>query len=354
MLRDNTTATSMDQQSFSQNQVDREAVKRLPVIDVSPFVADGAESARRHVAAELRAACINVGFFYVVNHGISRQELADCEAFAHRFFELPFDTKMKFRAEAAARPGYVRIGGVNPANTLGKSPDLKERFVMVRNLTVESLTADSLAHWPPDDVLPDFTHFMKGHLQRRTALAHALARAFALSVFMPENFFDPFFAQMALVSLINYYPSLDQAALSRSQWSFSPHTDYGGFTLLSQDAIGGLQVKNAAGDWIDAPPIENAFVVNIGDLMARWTNEIFTSNLHRAANVSGVARVSIPFFASPHPAAVIECIETCQSANRPRRYPPVTCGEYLRHLITQSDSTGRPGISERTSERLKA
>ena len=87
--------------------------------------------------------------------------------------------------------------------------------------------------------------------------------------------------------------------------------------------------------------------------MARWTNDLYTSNLHRAANVSGVSRVSIPFFASPHPDAVIECIETCKSAERPARYPSVRCGEYLRQLITQSDTTGRPGISKGTSERLK-
>jgi isopenicillin N synthase-like dioxygenase len=195
---------------------------------------------------------------------------------------------------------------------------------------------------------------MRAHLQKRTVLAHALARAFALSLFVPENYFDPFFKEMALVSVINYYPSLDEAAVNRNQWSLSPHTDYGGFTLLSQDSICGLQVKNAAGDWIAAPPIENTFVVNIGDLMARSTNDVYTSNLHRAKNASGVARVSVPFFASPHPEAFIECIETYQSADRPARHPGVTCGEYLRRLITQSDSTGRPGISEQTSQRLKA
>lgn len=347
------TATSVAGRSVSDAPTEREAVKRLPVIDVSSFISGNDAATRRRTAMELRAACINVGFFYISGHGIPKQELDDCESLAHRFFELPLDVKMKFGSQAAGRPGFVRVGGVNPAATAGKNPDIKERFVMVRDLTAESLASPSLAHWPSDDVLPGFTRFMQGHLQNRTRLAHALALAFALSLFVSEDYFDPYFKEMALVSVINYYPSLDAAALSRSQWSFSPHTDYGGFTLLSQDSIGGLQVKNSVGDWIDAPPIENTFVVNIGDLMARWTNDVYTSNLHRAANVSGVARVSVPFFASPHPDAFIECIETCQSADRPPRHPGVTCGEYLRRLITQSDSTGRPGISERTAERLK-
>ncbi len=332
---------------------EREAVERLPVIDISPFITGGDLAARRRVAAELRTACINVGFFYLSGHGISKQELDDCEGFAHRFFGLPLDIKMRFRAESAGQPGFVRVGGVDPSNTKDKAPDLKERFVMVRDLTSEALSNPRTSHWPPDDVLPGFTRFMQQHLRRRTALAQALARVFALSLFVSEDYFDPYFRQMALVSLINFYPSLDEAALSNNQWSFSPHTDYGGFTLLSQDTIGGLQVRNSAGDWIDVSPIEDTFVVNIGDLMARWTNDIYTSNLHRAANVSGAARVSIPFFASPHPDALIDCIETCKSETRPSRYPGVVCGEYLRQLITQSDKTGRPGMSQKTSERLK-
>ncbi len=332
----------------------REAVKSLPVIDVSPFVSGGDETARRNTAMALRAACINVGFFYIEGHGISQQELDDCEAAAHRFFDLPLETKMQVRAETAAGTGFVRVGGVNPAATAGKSPDLKERFVMVRNLTTGSLSERRTAHWPSEQMAPGFTALMQSHMQKRTQLAHAMARAFALSLYLPENWFDPYFKEMALVTLINFYPPLDEAALHHHKWSFSPHTDYGGFTLLSQDAIGGLQVRNAAEEWIDVPPIPGTFVVNIGDLMARWTNDIYTSNLHRARNVSGRSRVSMPFFAAPHPDAVIECLQTCQSPERPPRYPAVTCGEYLRQLITQSDSTGRPGISDRTSERLKA
>ena len=135
---------------------------------------------------------------------------------------------------------------------------------------------------------------------------------------------------MAFVSLINYYPPLDAATVKQNQWSFSPHTDYGGFTLLSQDALGGLQVRNCAGEWIAVPPLEGTFVINIGDLMAMWTNDLYASTLHRAANVSGAARISIPFFASPHPSTVIRCIETCQSPGNPPRYLPVTAGEYVR------------------------
>jgi isopenicillin N synthase-like dioxygenase len=86
--------------------------------------------------------------------------------------------------------------------------------------------------------------------------------------------------------------------------------------------------------------------------MAMWTNDLYTSNLHRAANVSGVARISIPFFASPNGSAVIRCIETCQSPDNPARHEPVTAGEYMRRLITHADTAGKPGVSAKTAERL--
>jgi isopenicillin N synthase-like dioxygenase len=201
-------------------------------------------------------------------------------------------------------------------------------------------------------MLPGFTSFMKAHLAKRVVLAQAAARAFALSLELSEDDFDPFFRHLGVVSIINYYPPLTPEALKQRRWSFSPHTDYGGFTLLSQDNLGGLQVRNVAGEWIDVPPIEGAFVVNLGDLMARWTNDLYQSNLHRALNVSEDARISIPFFASPVDTGVIECLKTCQSPGNPPRYASVIAGEYIRSLMEQADRTGRPGISEKTAARM--
>jgi isopenicillin N synthase-like dioxygenase len=157
---------------------------------------------------------------------------------------------------------------------------------------------------------------------------------------------------LGTTSQINYYPPLDPGTVKRTQWSSSPHTDYGAFTMLSQDSLGGLQVRNSAGEWIDVPPIPGTFVVNIGDLMATWTNDLYTSNLHRALNVAPKARISIPFFVYPQGASVIRCLETCQGPGNPPRYAPVTAGEYVLALVQQADRTGRPGLSVRTAKRL--
>ena len=338
---------------FSGTAGDREAVKVLPVIDISAFITHGSEAARDSAAKALRSACINTGFFYISGHGIPKAKLDKSIALSHAFFELPLDLKMQYRAKTMADPGYIRVGGVNPENVDAAVTDLKERLSMSRGMTPGAITGSNTSQWPANKDLPEFSRFMQAHLLARQTVANALFRVFARSLYLPENYFDRYFVDTSHASLINYYPRLDEAAVSRNQWSFAPHTDYGAFTILSQDEIGGLQVRNFAGDWIDVPPIEGTFVINIGDLMARWTNDVYTSNLHRARNVSGAARVSIPYFVSPHPDAFIECIETCKGADRPQKYPGIASGAYIHRLVAQSNSTGRPGVSEQTSERLK-
>jgi isopenicillin N synthase-like dioxygenase len=350
-----TLVDDIDARAFSR---ERKPVQHIPVIDISPFVSASETAARTKVAEALRMACIDVGFFYLSGHSIPSGELDEAISWGHRFFDLPLETKMRFRSTAPAETGFVRVGGINPEANADKAADLKERFVLARELgasvSSNGVGAGALSRWPTDDVLPGFTQFMTAHLSKRIALARAIVRAFALSLHLPETYFDRYYEQMALVSLINYYPPLDAATVKKEQWSFSPHTDYGGFTLLSQDSLGGLQVRNSTGEWINVPPIDNTFVVNIGDLMAMWTNDLYTSNLHRAANVSGAARISIPFFASPKGDSVIRCIETCQSPENPPRYPPVTAGEYIRSLIAKGDASGRPSVSAKTAERLRA
>ena len=123
--------------------------------------------------------------------------------------------------------------------------------------------------WPEESVLPGFAAFMKAHMARRMQLARRLVRVFALSLDLPEDYFDGMFRLSGGTMIINYYPSQGDRMLPPGQWNFSPHTDYGAFTLLLQDSLGGLEALNADGQWIDVPPIPGTFVVNLGDMFQR-------------------------------------------------------------------------------------
>src|SRR5262249_42776111 len=135
------------------------------------------------------------------------------------------------------------------------------------------------------------------------ALAQNLGRALARSLGLSEMHFAETVGRFGGTLVYNYYPALDPANIDRTQWSFSPHTDYGSFTVLLQDQQGGLQVRNAAGHWIDVAPLPGTLVVNIGDMLAMVTNDLYTSNLHRVLNFSGKERLSVSLFVSPPPLA---------------------------------------------------
>jgi isopenicillin N synthase-like dioxygenase len=183
-------------------------------------------------------------------------------------------------------------------------------------------------------------------------LAKALCRGFSLSLGLPEEYLADFHDRMGCIHSLNYYPATPEGR--EPDWGFSPHSDYGSFTMLVQDESGGLEARDADGKWIEIPPIPGTMVVNVGDLLQRWTNDVYVSSLHRVLNRGRAARMSISFFVYANPRAEIACLETCRSADRPERYGSVVAGEYIKLLLTQYYTSGRTGISEKTAERLKA
>lgn len=337
----------------------RKAVTRLPVIDMAPFAGDGSDAARRAVARALREACIDIGFFYLAGHGIPQQDFDEVVAMGHRFFALPLAEKMKLHSnKSPARLGYRGFGGPNPEANPDKIPDVKERFHMNRELLPGEPEAGrrgaGLSQWPDEAVLPGFAAAMQRHIVERCRVARQLARAFALSLELPEDHFDATYRYLSGSLVLNYYPAVDPARLRDKQWSFSPHTDYNAFTLLYQDAVGGLQIMNLDGAWIDVPPVPGTMVVNIGDLFATWTNDLFTSTLHRVLNLSPDARISVPLFASPNGATVISCLETCTGPGNPPKYKPIEAEAYVSKMLDEAYRTGLPALGAKTASRLGA
>ena len=315
----------------------------IPVIDLA-----GSFSARReereHVAAQIRAACLDTGFFYVANHRVPQALVEAQFECARRLFALPLEVKLGLHMKnSPSTSGYEPVGGQvldsQDAAAEKAPPDLKESYYFAMELPDEHPWAQKrirgFGHnqWPP---LAGFREQTLAYQAAMRSLGDRVLALLALSLELPEDFFAPFYDMPGTTLRLLCYPPHPRAAQA-NQLGAGAHTDWGGVTLLAQDSLGGLEVRNAAGEWLQATPIPGTFVVNLGDLMQRWTNGVYRSNMHRVKNNSGSReRYSIPFFYGPRPDSRIECMPTCAGADRPARYAPCTAAEHTYEMFKRS------------------
>lgn len=296
----------------------------IPVIDVSCL--HGGDGAAMRVAAEgIASACERIGFFYIVEHGVDWRSVEAVFAEARRFFDQPDAFKKRLLFDANDR-GYKGPGNITVP---GYPPDLKEVFDLGVDLPADhpEVVAGKPFHGPnqwPD--LPGFRETLTAYYDSVSGLGNELMRLFALALDLDEDYFLPCHENAHVTWRIMRYFAGDYAP---GQYGTAPHTDFGTITLLAQDDLGGLEVYSRDGEWIRAPSIERAFVVNIGDLMACWSNDRFTSTAHRVLNRSNRDRYSIPMFYNPAFDTVAECLPSCHDAANPPRYAPIRYGEYI-------------------------
>jgi isopenicillin N synthase-like dioxygenase len=320
------------------------AATDIPVIDLAPgFSPD--QAARRRVAWDIHKACRETGFFYISNHRVTPGLVADQFAWSRRFFDLPLDQKLAIHMRnSPTRAGYEPIGGQvldsQDKNSGPGAPDLKESFYVGVELPDDDPTAKMLMRgyghnlWPAG--LPGFREQMLAYQKELQSLADHVLRLLALSIDVEEAFFQPYFDTPVKTVRLIKYPA-QPGEVTGNQIGAGAHTDWGAITILAQDSIGGLEVRTVEGEWIEAPPIPDTFVVNLGDLLARWTNDIYTSNFHRVKNNSrNESRYSVPFFYNPRRSAQIDAIPTCVSDDHPRKYPCVTAAEHLDEMFRRS------------------
>ena len=299
---------------------------RIPVIDMAPL-SGGDRAAIAAVGQALLDAAQRVGFFYVRNHAVPQPLIDRVYALSRRFFALPPEVKQSVRINALHR-GFLAIGA---ARMYDKARiDLKESFIWGPELGLDDpdVTAGKPLmgpnQWPA--VMPELAPTLTDYSRAVMDCGRSLLRGFAVSLGLDPDFFGERFAKpLARCSLIYYPPQPPESG--SDQFGVAPHTDYGGLTLLNQDDTGGLQVRTRSGEWVTALPIPGTFVVNIGDLMARWTNDRFVSTPHRVVNSSGRARYSMGVFFDPAFDTVIDPREL--RLDGPALYPPVTSGEYI-------------------------
>jgi isopenicillin N synthase-like dioxygenase len=271
----------------------------VPIIDITPLVTGvGDEHA---VSSAMADACRRQGFFYVVGHGVSEGLQRRLDEVSKSFFEQDVHVKLQIRMEVAGKAwrGYFPVGG---ELTSGR-PDLKEGLYFGTELADDDprVRAGVPLHganlFPA--ALPGFGDTILDYMAALTELGHALMRGIAMSLALePDYFRAGYMADPLTLFRIFHYPPAPPQPAAEAQWGVGEHTDYGVLTILRQDDAGGLQVK-AESRWIDAPPVPNSFVCNIGDMLDRLTRGLYRSTPHRVLNLSGRARLSFPFFFDP-------------------------------------------------------
>ena len=319
------------------------ALLDVPVIDLTPY-RDG--SAKGDVARQVDAACRGIGFLVISGHGVAPGLIERTRTAGRAFFDLPLEEKQRVARPApnVAR-GYIPLEGEsvgrsrNPNATAG---DLNESLMIGPvDLPDPAYAAAGGAHfapnlWPerPADLRPVWSEYYRA----MGDLARTLMRVFALGLNRDEHFFDPLVDRHISRLRVRNYPAPERPPLP-GQIRAGAHSDYGSLTILAtEDRAGGLQVCNARGEWVDVPILPDTFVVNIGDLLARWTNDEWVSTLHRVVNPpagAGAAsrRQSLVFFHNPNYDAAIESL-----VPGPAKYEPTTSGAHLARLFTATQN----------------
>ena len=312
-------------------------LEEIPVIDLEPMFS-GDAAAKAALAATLRKACTESGFLYIRNHHVPQGVIDATFAAAHDYFALDEAAKMANHVSRSRNNrGYAALLEENTDPTA--RGDLHESYDIALEVPADDpdVRAGKVLYgpnqWPEGE--PAFRTALERYHDEMCRLGGQLLHAFALALDLPEDYFDAKVDKpLATLRVLHYPPQVGE--VDDRQIGIGAHSDYECFTILAQDEIPALQVLNAQGEWIAANPIPGCFVVNIGDQMARWTNDLFASTIHRAINRSGRERYSIPFFFGPNYDTVVEALPSCVTDERPAKYPPIASGDYINGRFAET------------------
>lgn len=318
----------------------RTSFTELPVVDVSGLYGD--EAARARAAAELDRAAREVGFLYVTGHRIPRRIIDGLLDAAGEFFALPRDVKDAYYiGKSTNHRGYVPRG---EERFYGYADDLKEAFDTGIDLPADD--PDYLAGnlhlgpnvWPTE--VPGFSARVTAYYQAALDLGRTLFRGFAIGLGLPEDtFLRHVNKPTSQLRLVHYWPNPGAGSTRDDDggpMGIGAHTDYECFTILLPTAPG-LQVLNSAGNWIEAPPVDGAFVINIGDMLETWTNGAYKATTHRVRKVPE-ERFSFPLFFATDYETIIEPLPQFVTPEKPAAYPALCAGD---HLVAQTMQTFR-------------
>jgi isopenicillin N synthase-like dioxygenase len=326
------------------------ALLNVPVINIAPF-RQGGDGEKAAVAERVAEACRDIGFLIIAGHGIDPALIERVDGVSRRFFDLPLEAKMRVARPATdVTRGYIPLEGEAVAASRGETTagDLNESF-MIGPVDVPDgdgyYTAEAAGRHFHPNLWPEEPAALRAayseYYRAMGSLAATIMRIFAGALHLPADFFDAKLDRHISRLRVRNYPA-PSVPPRPGQLRVGAHSDYGSLTILKAEANpGGLQVFNKASEWVDVPIIEGTFIVNLGELMARWTNDQWVSTLHRVVNpppdrAAGSRRQSIVFFHNPNYDAAVECIPSCTWPGNPPLYPPTTSGDHLRHQFVRT------------------
>lgn len=323
--------------SFSQDQRDFHMAAKsvslceIPIIDFAPFLTGSAED-RLAVSAAIATALHDIGFFYLVGHGVPedlRSEIFDQSSI---FFAQPDELRETVRATDDWNRGVI---------SLLRDKEFGLRLFEVFKVQAgypENLEIDPIRAFFGPNRWPEFQPQLEGAAMRYfdavTALGRQLLRAMALGLDLPEDRFDGFFDKPISQLGLQYYQALPPTANAQAR-NIDPHTDECPITILAQGEVSGLEVRRKDGSWISAPVVPGAYVINVGDIMMWWSNGRYLSNAHRVRNVSGRDRYSVPFFFKPDASVLVEPLPELVKKDGTARYESVNVLQHFMRWLEQ-------------------
>ncbi|KAI0007389.1 Clavaminate synthase-like protein [Xylariaceae sp. FL0662B] len=316
----------------------------IPVLDLA-LMFSSEISDHKQVAFRIRSAAVNNGFFYIKNHGISEEVIAQCKRQVINFMRQPQEKKDLVDSQRNSKyyNGYIghRKAQISPS----ESADVRESFAFRYSPELDPDHPMDISEvpeevktwirgedfvWQGTAHLPNFKKDCLAYWGGCLTLARRLVRMFALSLDLEEDYWDDKTTYPGADGVFNYYPPRSQEETEKTFVGLGSHTDLQLFTLLWQDNVGGLQILTKEGQWLKAPPIEGTLVVNIGDFMMRLCNDTYKSTVHRVTNESAAERVSLPFFFGLNFNCVEGVVPSCTSESNPARYEPISCGDWCQ------------------------
>jgi len=317
------------------------ALAQLPVLDLGPYLA-GENGALDTLAEKIADACARIGFFYITNHGVPEDLIEQTFAQSKRFHALPLEVKNRHPLDAA-NIGYMAMNtSMQAHSTVHKAttPNQNESFFITHDRAddhpdvVKGTPLRGQNYWPDD--LPDFREGVMAYFGAVNTLGHSLVPPFARALGMAADYLDEDFAEEnnATLRMLHYPPTETTDKDIGNDFGTAPHTDNSFMTILARMEVPGLAIRLPSGEWLAPPLIPGTFLVNIGNMARRMSNDKFLSTPHGVIVDGATDRYSLAYFHSPNPYRMIRVAASCMDEGKQPKYEPRLYADLMKEFYS--------------------